>query len=120
MIFCQDNVFLLKNKEISYLFRIGKYGHPEHLHFGAPVELSDAEALACRPGLGWGCSVLLEDKDSQSCLDDKALEWSGSGRGDYRESPLETGFSTDLRYVNHRILNGIVPMEGGLPQATGD
>ena len=69
MIFCQDNVFLLKNKEISYLFRIGKYRHPEHLHFGAPVELSDAEALACRPGLGWGCSVLLEDKDSQSCLD---------------------------------------------------
>jgi len=120
MIFCQDNVFLLKNQEISYLFRIGKYGHIEHLHFGAPVELSDAQALSCRPGLGWGCSVLLEDKDSQSCLDDKALEWSGSGRGDYRESPLDTGFSTDLRYVNHRILNGAAPMQGGLPQATGD
>ena len=120
MIFCEDNLFLLKNEEISYLLRIGKYGHPEHLHFGAPVELWDAEALSCRPGLGWGCSVVLEDSDSESCLDDRALEWSGSGRGDYRESPVDVGFSTDLRYVNHRILNGIAPMESGLPQARGE
>ncbi len=120
MIFCDDKVFLLKNKEIAYLLRIGKYGHVEHLHFGAPVELSDWQALTCRPGLGWGGSVVLEDSDSESCLDDRAMEWSGSGRGDYRESPLEIGSSTDLRYVNHRILNGIAPMAGSLPQARGD
>ncbi len=120
MIFCQDGLFLLKNENLSYLLRIGAYGHPEHLHFGAPVELSDWEAFACRPGLGWGGSVLLEDGDSESCLDDRALEWSGCGRGDYRESPLETGLSTDLRYVNHKIHNGIVPMAEPMPQARGD
>ena len=120
MILCKDNVFLLKNDTLSYLFRVGKYGELQHLHFGAPVEIDDAEAFSCRPGLGWGCSVLLSDADSASCLDDYALEWSGSGRGDYRESPLEIGVSTDLRYVNYRILNGIAPMVTTLPQAKGD
>ena len=85
-----------------------------------PVEMEDAEAFSCRPGLGWGCSVLLDDANSESCLDDHALEWSGSGRGDYRESPLEIGVSTDLRYVNYRILNGIAPMTTTLPQAKGE
>ena len=120
MILCKDNVFLLKNDTLSYLFRVGKYGELQHLHFGAPVDLDDAEAFSCRPGLGWGSSVLLNDADSASCLDDYALEWSGSGRGDYRESPLEIGTSTDLRYVNHRILNGIAPMATTLPQAKGE
>ena len=120
MILCKDNVFLLKNDTLSYLFRVGKYGELQHLHFGAPVELDDAEAFSCRPGLGWGSSVLLNDADSASCLDDYALEWSGSGRGDYRESPLEIGTSTDLRYVNYRILNVIAPMANSLPQARGE
>ncbi len=120
MILCKDNVFLLKNDTLSYLFRVGKYGELQHLHFGAPVEIDDAEAFSCRPGLGWGSGVLLSDADSASCLDDYALEWSGSGRGDYRESPLEIGVSTDLRYVNYRILNGIAPMATTLPQAKGD
>lgn len=120
MILCKDNVFLLKNDTLSYLFRVGKYGELQHLHFGAPVNIDDAEAFSCRPGLGWGSSVLLNDADSTSCLDDYALEWSGSGRGDYRESPLEIGTSIDLRYVNHRILNGIAPMATPLPQAKGE
>ena len=120
MILCKDSVFLLKNDTLSYLFRVGKYGELQHLHFGAPVDIDDAEAFSCRPGLGWGSSVLLNDADSASCLDDYALEWSGSGRGDYRESPLEIGTSTDLRYVNHRILNGIAPMANSLPQARGE
>ena len=120
MILCKDNVFLLKNDTLSYLFRVGKYGELQHLHFGAPVDIDDAEAFSCRPGLGWGSSVLLCDEDSASCLDDYALEWSGSGRGDYRESPLEIVVSTDLRYVNYRILNGIAPMTSALPQARGE
>ncbi len=120
MIFCQDQLFLLKNDQISYLLRVGKYGLPEHLHFGCPVAPEDWQALACRPGLGWGGSVLLDDSDGESCPEYYALEWSDCGRGDYRESPLEIGRSTNLRYVSHRILNGIAPMAGPMPQAQGD
>ena len=120
MILCKDNVFLLKNENFSYMLQVDQYGLPRHLHFGAPVGIEDAQALSCRPGLGWGSSVLLEDSDSGSSPDSLALEWSGSGRGDYRESPLELdGKSTDFRYARHNIYEGTIPMTSGLPQAQG-
>ena len=121
MIYAENGLFLLKNDTLSYLFRVNKYGQLEHLHFGAPVSAEDAEALSCCPGLGWGSSVVLDDGDTGSSLDALPLEWSGSGRGDYRESPLEMdGVSTNLCYVNYRILEGPAPIACGLPQAHGD
>ena len=121
MITMEKNVFHLKTEQYSYLFRINDQKIPEHLHFGAPVRTEDAAGFLCEPGLGWGSCVLLEEGNSSSCLDDKPLEWSGSGRGDYRESPLELwGQSTDFRYTGMRISEGSVSMDCGLPQAHGD
>ena len=121
MITEQNGVFHIQTETYSYLFQIDGYGIPEHLHFGAPVKTEDALALSCRPGLGWGSSILLKEGDTASSLDALALEWSGSGRGDYRESPLElAGQPTDFRYEGFRILKGSVPMKCGLPQAHGD
>ncbi|MBR1972426.1 MAG: alpha-galactosidase [Oscillospiraceae bacterium] len=121
MITESNGVFHIQTGTYSYLFKIDDYGVPEHLHFGLPVKTEDALALSCRPGLGWGSNVLLKEGDTASCMDALALEWSGSGRGDYRESPLElAGRSTDFRYTAFRILEGSVPMESGLPQAHGD
>ena len=121
MIYTQNNVYHLKTDCYSYMLRINSYGVAEHLHFGAPVASEDAEAFLCHPGLGWGSCVVLDDSDSGSCLDDKPLEWSGSGRGDYRESPLELGGqSTDFRFVGAETLKNSIPMTCGLPQAQGD
>ena len=122
MIVCEQNVFHIKTGSYSYLFRINEYGIPEHLHFGAPVETADWAGFLCRSGLGWGsCSMLQEKELAPICLDDRALEWSGSGRGDYRESPIElAGQSTDFRYTGMKIHEGSVPMTCGLPQAHGD
>ena len=118
MITEHNGIFHIRTETYSYLFKINAYGIPEHLHFGAPVQTADAEALSCRPGLGWGSSVLLNQEDTASSLDFLPLEWSGSGRGDYRESPLElSGVSTDFRYDSFEILEGVVPMD--LPQAHG-
>ena len=89
MITCNNGLFHLKNENLSLLFRVTRYGLLEQLHFGMPVEDTDAEALACNPGLGWGSCLLLIDGDSASCQEHIPLRWSGSGRGDYRESPLE-------------------------------
>ncbi len=115
MIVHENGVFHLFTDTYSYLFKINELGIPEHLHFGATVDISDALGFAVTPGLGWGCSVMLEGNTS---LDVLPLEWSGSGRGDYRESPLElSGVSTDFRYEGYEILEGTVPM--GLPQAHG-
>ncbi|MBE6960687.1 MAG: alpha-galactosidase [Ruminococcaceae bacterium] len=121
MINHENGVFLLHNEHISLMLRVNAYGLLEQLHFGGPVTMADAAAMTVCRTLGWGSSVLLDDKDAGSCADEMSLAWSGSGRGDYRESPLElAGKSTDFRFKNYRIIDGIVPMEGGLPQAKGD
>ena len=121
MILSSNGVYHIQTKAYSYLFRITPLGIPEHLHFGSPVRTEDAAGFQYRPGLGWGSCTLLDDADPGTCLDDKPLEWSGSGRGDYRESPMELcGQSTDFRFSGSRISRGIVPMTGTLPQAQGD
>lgn len=120
MITCDNGVFLLKTDAFSALFRVSPHGQLEHLHFGAPVEASDAAALACKPGLGWGGAIAY-DESKGTCLDVLPWEWSGAGRGDFRESPicLEEG-PTDFCYAAHRIHRGIAPMTTGLPQARGE
>ncbi len=119
MIEVKDWVFHLKTEHYSYLFQINAWGLPEQLHFGSPVETEDAGSFAVCPGLGWGCSVLLEEGNPASCPDVLPLEWSGSGRGDYRESPMELGgASGDFRYEGYKVFEGTAPM--GLPQAHGD
>lgn len=113
-----DQVFHISTEKYSYLLRINRHGLPEHLHFGAPIQTEDHQALACKPGLGWGSSIILDEKDPASCPDIMPLEFSGNGRGDYRESSIEIdGKSVDFRFVSSRIFKGIPPMTQGLPQA---
>ena len=120
MIECKNGIFHLRNHALSCLLRVNRYGLLEQIHFGAPVRTVDVEALSAQPGLGWGSSLLLNDKDSESCPDVMALAWSGSGRGDFRESPLEMdGRATDFTYVNHRLPDALPDMESGLPQTHG-
>ena len=121
MITEKNGVFHIRTEAYSYLFQINAYGIAEHIHFGVPIKTEDAFALSCRPGLGWGSSVLLNGEDTASSLDALALEWSGSGRGDYRESPVElAGKATDFRYTGFQIHPASVPMTSGLPQAHGE
>ena len=120
MIEYKNNVFGIHGEGFSCLLRVNDYGLLEMLHFGEPVKTDDADALTFRPGLGWGGAVLLEAGDPASSADVMPLAWSGAGRGDYRESPLELGgMSTDFRYVDYEIINSTVPMKSVLPQARG-
>ena len=121
MIQSRNGVYHICTNAYSYMFRVDDYGILQHLHFGAPVRIEDAESFTCHPGLGWGSCTVLDDADSGSCLDDKSLEWSGSGRGDFRESPLELrGRSTDFRFAGVRMFEGSGLILCGLPQAHGD
>ncbi len=121
MIEFKNGIFGIHGQEFSCLMRINRLGLLELLHIGQKVKTTDWEAFLLRPGLGWGSSILLEESDTASCPDVLSLAWSGSGRGDYRESPLEfAGTSTDFRYASHEIIQGCVPMAGPLPQAHGE
>ena len=82
MIEYENSLFHLGNDNFSCLLRVNSHGLLEQLHFGAPVSTQDAQSLLLRPGLGWGESVLLDDKATASCMDTMPLAWSGSGRGD--------------------------------------
>ncbi len=117
MITMEKDCIHLSAPGYSYLMELGPGGIPMHLYFGPAVKPEDAAAFRLQPGLGWGCAVMLPQE--QLCLDWQALEWSGSGRGDYRESPLELGEATDFRCTAREIREGIVPMTSGLPQARG-
>jgi len=121
MINVRQGVFHLRNEEASYLFRV-KDGFLEHLHFGARAETADAPAFAARPGCGWGGSTLYREGSNADCLDILPLEWSGCGRGDYRESPLELSIggravSTDFRYLGCEVLKE--PPPSALPVSRG-
>ena len=121
MITVKHGVFHLQNERSSYLFRV-RDGFLEHLHFGARVSASDADALAVRPGCGWGDSTLYREGSNANCLDILPLEWSGCGRGDYRESPVELAqnglpISTEFRYTGCEALKTLLP--SALPASRG-
>lgn len=123
MISAEDGVFRLTADALSYWFRVTKFGHLEHIHFGARLADQAVEPLLHKRTAVLGSSVLYDASDPTYCLDTLCLEWSGIGRGDYRITPAELfmpdgTFTADFQYVSHRIFDGPCALEA-LPGATG-
>lgn len=117
-------VFALDTDRTSYIFRVTKFRHLEHIHYGERVKASDAEALSVKHDIQLGSSVMYDESDDCYCLDNLCLEWSGVGRGDYRQTPIEAkmpdgSFSSDFLYDSHEIVRGCLPMHS-LPAAYDD
>lgn len=120
----KDGVFTLRTKNSSYILRKTKFGHLEHIHYGVPVSEGDVPALELKNDIQTGSSVMYDPSDDTYCLDTMCLEWSGVGRGDYRQTPLEAklsdgSFANDFVYEKHDIVRGCVPMNS-LPNAYDD
>ena len=124
MIRIGDGDFRLDTAHTSYWFRITAHGHPEHVHYGVRLPADQAmEPLAVKRTVQPGTSVLYDPADETYCLDVIPLEWSGIGKGDYRETPAEIRmpdgtFTADFRYRGHQVTDGCIPMET-LPSAAG-
>ena len=123
MIETRDDIFHLCTANTSLLFRSTDLaGHPELIHYGARVSREDAAALAVKRAVPYGCAVNYSADDPIYSLDAIPLLFSGAGRGDYRESPVElesaVGRATDFTYKSHEVRSGIAPLEG-MPQARG-
>lgn len=117
-------VFALDTDRTSYIFRVTKFRHLEHIHYGERVKASDAEALSVKHDIQLGSSVMYDESDDCYCLDNLCFEWSGVGRGDYRQTPIEAkmpdgSFSSDFLYDSHEIVSGCIPMHS-LPAAYDD
>ena len=120
----KDGVFSLCTQSTGYIFRITKWGHLEHIHYGERLPDGDVEPLAVKHDIQLGSSVMYDASDDNYCLDALCLEWSGVGRGDYRQTPIEArlpdgSFANDFIYESHEIINGCVPMDS-LPNAYDD
>lgn len=114
-------VFNLTTLSTSYIFRVTKFGHLEHVHYGERVDSHDVQPLAVKHDIQLGSSIMYDKGDDNYCLDSLCLEWSGVGKGDFRQTPAEIrlpdgSFGTDFVYSSHDIVRGCVPMSS-LPTA---
>lgn len=123
MISFENDVFRLDTQESSYWFHITKYGHLEHVFYGPRLNNQDIEGLIVKRSATYGSCVSYTQEDLTYCLDNMCLEWSGTGCGDYRQSPIEAKmpdgtFISDFVYVSHEVIVGAAEMET-LPCAYG-
>ena len=125
MIRHENGVFHLASGCCSYIFRITGFGHLEHIHFGVKMPADcEIESLRLKTTAMIGSSVLYDDKDGFYCLDTLPLEWSGIGKGDYRNSPAEIrmadrSYVADFKYKGYKIGYGHHLMSE-LPAASGE
>ncbi|MCR5067082.1 MAG: alpha-galactosidase, partial [Erysipelotrichaceae bacterium] len=116
----RNDTFLLNTSHYSYLFRISRHGHLEHLHYGNRVEIEDADSLALNYSVGYGDSILYDEADPHYCLSEVPQEFPSEGRGDYREPAVilvdEKGNnSLDLTYRSHEISHDSTEYPTDLP-----
>ncbi|MBN1776190.1 MAG: alpha-galactosidase [Clostridiales bacterium] len=116
MIRYDQGIFFLNTDQTGYIFRLTGFGHPEHIYYGPRPENPSVESLELKRTAGVGGTVVYDESDPMYCLDILPLEWSGIGKGDFRQSPCEIKmpdgtFVTDFVYQSHEILDGPAPSE---------
>ena len=121
MIKFNDQVFILETKNTTYAFRINE-GYPEHLYYGRRLVDVDFTASALKNTIDLGCTVKTEG--SSFFLERNLLEYSGIGRGDYRQSPIELlmpdgTFVCDFVFDSFSINDGAYSTDS-LPTAYGE
>ena len=110
-------------KKAPYLFRV-RDGFLEHLHFGTRLSGPTADALAVRPATA-ETARFTGKAPTPTVWIFFPLEWSGCGRGDYRESPMEllqngVPISTEFHYTGCEALKSAHPLcASGLARADG-
>lgn len=116
--------FRLDTDNTSYLFRITRFGHLEHVYYGSLLSKDDkAVTLSQKRSIQVGDSIHYSKDNDVYSLDNMCLEWSDNGRGDYRQSPSEFimpdgSFVSDFVYDSHEVHDGSLAMNG-LPTAYG-
>ena len=107
-----------------YMFRVTRFGHLEHVYYGALLDEDDAaDVMAQKTTIPMGSSINYDESDKLYSLDNMCLEWSDNGRGDFRQSPAELKmpdgtFISDFVYLSHRIVDGSVHIKT-LPSSYG-
>ncbi|HUW69195.1 MAG TPA: alpha-galactosidase [bacterium] len=116
------NIIHLDTNRTSYILGTLATGQLEHLYYGSRLRrMDDYEPLRQKNDVPYGTMVNISQSNKNIGLDDQCLEYSGLGKGDFREPAMELVFAdgsrtTDFRYVSHRSFQGRLNI-AGLPSA---
>lgn len=125
MIRFADNVFRLTTLHTSYWFQLTQFKHLEHIYYGSLLPNDQpVQPLVLKRTAQTGGSVLYDAGDETYCLDKLLLEWSGIGKGDFRETPAELKmpdgtYTADFVCQSHEIRDGSASMDA-LPSSYGE
>jgi alpha-galactosidase len=118
------SVIHLDTERTSYIIDLLPTGQVANLYYGPRLRpMADYEPLRQKNDVPTGTMVNTSQEWKNIGLDDQCLEYSGLGRGDYREPAVELVFgdgsrTTDFRFDSVRRYAGRPGIEG-LPCATG-
>lgn len=125
----QTKVFHLQNRHLSYMVYLNDFGYLETIYFGKAIEAFDPACV--RRSAERHDSSFYYDKDDgeeyrySDCYMNNAApqEISAHAAMDKRHAPLvvrhaDGSYRTDLRYVSHKIREGVPDLKG-LPHARG-
>ena len=126
MIIEKNLVFTLHTAWTTYMFRVNETHHLEHLYYGRRIRTTDhVEPLYDKHTIPTGNAISYDEEHPALTLDNICLEYSGYGKGDFREPPIL--FSrpngdrvSDFLYKEHRIIKGKPRAFSGLPESYGD
>lgn len=119
-----SSVIHLDTERTSYILDVLPTGHLQNLHYGRRLRhMADYTPLHQKNVVPYGTMVNVSQAEKNQGLDDQCLEYSGLGKGDYREPAIELVFAdgsrtTDFRFSSSRSYRGRPGIEG-LPSALG-
>jgi len=119
------DVIHIDTDRTSYVVDVLPTGHLANLYYGPRLRpMDDYDSLRQKNDVPYGTMVNVSQDHRNLGLDDQCLEYSGLGKGDYREPAVEAVFAdgsrtTDFRFGSSRRYRGRPSIEG-LPSALGD
>ncbi len=121
----QDKVFHLQTANTSYILRALPGGQIESMYFGKKIRhQEDLSFLFDKHECGYGNATPRSQDDTSLSLDHIALEYSGYGKGDYRQPAIQVtsaidNFTTDFLFKSY-FVSDHKPELHGLPSSYGD
>lgn len=118
-----DNTYVIESKNSSYVFRVTKTGHLEHLYYGKRIIVNsakDADALEINCAIAPGNTILYNNESGIS-FENRLSEMSQKGKGDIGESFIELeyedGMTTSDFTFSGLAMIGNKPEYSALPTA---
>ena len=117
-----NNIFHIKTNNTSYIFKVNKFNHLEHIYYGSKVEDDDYEALTYKRNIPYGDQIRYSQDDLIYSLDNTPQEFPSYGRGDFNSPIIEIlknqSYTTDFLYKGYEVIEGDIKIKN-LPSSYG-